>query len=81
MRNIDNPAESCCKWVKLSSFYAPYAALINASMTGKSRLVMELGNHGVFVMLICLRLDDHPNSNDRPPRTPFLADYEEVDRE
>jgi hypothetical protein len=64
---------ACCWFSSLTEFYAPYSALINASMTGKSRLVMELRKHGVFLMLICLRPDDDPNY--RPPRTPHLADW------
>ena len=46
------------KWKSHCSYYAPYTALVNASMTGKSRLLTELRREGVFLFYICLRISE-----------------------
>jgi hypothetical protein len=50
---------------------APCCEFVNASMVGKSRLVCELPNAGIFLFLVCFRKTDEPGT---PPRTPILAD-------
>ena len=54
-------------------YYAPYAALINASMTGKSRSMAELASVGVFTFISCFR--PQTAAFYRPRRTPKIADW------
>jgi hypothetical protein len=56
-----------------TTYYAPYIALINASMIGKSRLTSQLPQKGVFCTTICLRKS--ADLSYRPPRTHFVADW------
>ena len=56
-----------------SIYYAPYSALINASMTGKSRSMAELASVGVFTFISCFRPQTDPFY--RPRRTPKIADW------
>jgi hypothetical protein len=61
----DTLTEYAVEWksVKLK-YYAPLAAVINASMMGKSRMISELRTLGVFVITFCFR--DSPNRHYRP---------------
>jgi hypothetical protein len=53
-------------------YYTAYTTVVNASMTGKSRMVCQLPELGAFLFLVCLRKEDeHPSI---PPRTPKIAD-------
>ena len=54
-------------------YYAPYCPILNASMVGKSRLISELPNHGVFIFTVCLRPETDPEY--RPPRSGPVADW------
>ena len=60
-------------WNDSGAYYSPFLAMINSSMTGKSRLALEMCNFGVFVFPICLRKDKDRRM--RPPRTPYIADW------
>ena len=55
-------------------YYAPYTAVINASMTGKSRMLAELRHQGVFLFTICLR-PAAEGAGYRPLRTPGISDW------
>ena len=59
------------EWTDGCDFYAPYTAIINASMTGKSRMLVEFRKLGVFLFILCLRPENHPNL--RPARTDVVA--------
>ena len=55
-------------------YYAPYFPVLNASMTGKSRMISELpSREGIFTFPVCLRLETHADY--RPPRSGRLADW------
>ena len=57
-----------------SAYYlAPYFAVVNASMMGKSRMVTELSKLGAFVFSTCFRTD--PNPLLFPEPTPFILDW------
>jgi hypothetical protein len=56
---------------KSTEYYAPYCALVTASMMGKSRLLCELPETGLFSFLFCFR---DANRIGTPPRTPVIAD-------
>ncbi len=60
-------------WDCKSEMYAPITAMVNASMTGKSRLITSLHLKGVFVICVCLRKDGHLSY--RPRRTPFIWEW------
>jgi hypothetical protein len=49
------------QWLVNCLYYAPYVALINSSMLGKSRGILQLSTAGVFVICLCLRpVHKHP---------------------
>jgi hypothetical protein len=54
-------------WTK---YYSAYTTVVNSSMVGKSRMICQLPELGVFLFLVCLRKEDDPTS---PPRTPKVA--------
>jgi hypothetical protein len=56
-----------------SEYYSPYIAIVNSSMTGKSRLCMELVKEGVFLFVTCFRKEPQPFY--RPPRTEGIAKW------
>ena len=57
-----------------ASFYAPYNAVINASMVGKSRMLVEAATkRGVFGFVMCLRAPEEADLY-RPARTVSIAD-------
>jgi hypothetical protein len=58
------------------TFYSPYCALVAASMMGKSRMLCQLPEVGLFLFLVCFR---NKTLTGTPPRTPLVADYIEVD--
>ena len=60
-------------WKVSNNYYAPYSAIVNASMTGKSRMLDEISKEGVFTFTVCLR-PQHEHYY-RPPRTPRIADW------
>lgn len=66
-------AKFASRWVPQMPFYAPYVALVNASMTGKSRLIAQLRFLGIFLITICLRRDKDEYL--RPRRTEAVAQW------
>ena len=58
-------------WDK-NKVYAPFIAVVNSSMVGKSRMFDELSKAGIFTFSVCLRPQ---RSAGFPPRTPLLADW------
>jgi hypothetical protein len=61
-------------WNQASAdYYSPCIAIINSSMIGKSRLVVELATADVFVFVTCFRTQT--NGNYRPPRTSSIANW------
>jgi hypothetical protein len=56
-----------------NNHFSPYLALINSTMTGKSRLCAELKNCGVFTVTWCLR--ENRSHSLRPRRTTAIADW------
>jgi hypothetical protein len=53
------------------NYYAPYMALFQSSMMGKSRLLKEQAQEKFFAVLICLR---KKSFEFEPPRTAHVAD-------
>lgn len=48
--SLINFGNKCAKLWESSEYYSPYAAVVNASMTGKSRAFCQLPCHGLFVI-------------------------------
>ena len=65
-------AERCLSLWNADEYYSPYAAVINASMTGKSRAFAQLPEEGIFVFRICFQ---KPGSLNSPARSPHIADW------
>ena len=66
-------SECVCEWSDGGKHYSPYLALVNASMTGKSRLLSELHTQGVFTFISCYRPEIWAQY--RPQRTAGVADW------
>jgi hypothetical protein len=65
-------ANKCLQSWYSTGFYSPYAAVVNASMMGKSRAFRELPNSGIFIISICLQ---KPSATNKPSRSPAIADW------
>ena len=74
-------AEYARAWKTGGGFYSPMTALINASMTGKSRLIHETVEMGIFPLTVCLR--EQAFDFFRPQQTSALLQwaYSHVSRE
>ncbi|KAL7747894.1 hypothetical protein RI367_006641 [Sorochytrium milnesiophthora] len=58
-------------------YFAPYTSIVQSSGCGKSRLIKELANEGIWVFYICLRKqsrDDTPGAAGYPCRS-TIADH------
>jgi hypothetical protein len=72
-RLVEELRTNALNWNDSSRYYAPYAALVNASMTGKSRLLTETRKEGVFLFYMCLRKT--LALGHWPPRTPAIGNW------
>jgi len=68
---IDFVSECLAKWDP-QAYYSPYAAVINASMMGKSRMFHQLPNLGIFVVTVSFQA---VKSYNVPPRTSQISDW------
>ena len=63
--------EHCLSIYDESVYYSPYVAVINSSMTGKSRMFAEIIKSGIFVINICFQ----NNADSYPLRSPVVANW------